>query len=143
MKNDLFIKDGIIIPEHELEITTSKSGGAGGQHVNKTDTRITLRWNIIDTVALSFEQKKFLLEKLRSRLSTDGDLIINNSESRSQKQNKEAALDNLVKIIKKAFHVPKRRFRTGISKSVKESRLDEKNRHSKIKKLRGKKVNFE
>src|SRR6185503_9157938 len=84
MKNDLFIKNGITIPEHELEITASRSGGAGGQHVNKTDTKITIRFNIKNSSALTEEQKQLILEKLQSRITEDGDLIIHNSESRSQ-----------------------------------------------------------
>ena len=61
MKNDIHIKNGITIPEHELEISTSKSGGAGGQHVNKTESRITIRWNARNTNALNEEQKKLVL----------------------------------------------------------------------------------
>ena len=63
MKNDLSIKNGIIIPEHELEITTSRAGGPGGQHVNKTSTRITVRWNVKNTNALNPEQKERVLQK--------------------------------------------------------------------------------
>ena len=57
MKEDIAIQNGIIIPGHELEITTSRAGGPGGQHVNKASTRITLRWNIPNTTALSDAQK--------------------------------------------------------------------------------------
>ena len=58
MKYDLPIKDGIVIPSSELEITTSKAGGPGGQHVNKTETRITVRWNIKTTTALNETQQE-------------------------------------------------------------------------------------
>lgn len=88
MKNDLPIKNGILIPENELEITTSRASGAGGQHVNKTNTRITVRWNVKNTTALSDEQKERVIERLQSQLTTDGELIVHNSESRSQQQNK-------------------------------------------------------
>src|ERR1700733_7768175 len=100
MKNDLFIKNNIIIPESELAITTSRAGGPGGQHVNKTDTRITIHWNIKTTIALNEEQKNYILEKLQSRITEDGDLIIHNSESRSQAQNKKNALNNLAAIVR-------------------------------------------
>jgi ribosome-associated protein len=138
MKNDIYIKNGIIIPEHELEITTSRSGGAGGQHVNKTDTRITVRWNIKTTVALTEEQKNYILEKLQSRVTEDGDLIVHNSESRSQAQNKKNALNNLAAIVRNALHVPKKRIATKVSKALKEARLKTKSHRGSLKKMRHK-----
>jgi ribosome-associated protein len=143
MKNDLFIKNGITIPEHELEITTSRSGGAGGQHVNKTDTRITIRWNIKATQALADEQKQLVLEKLASRITQDGDLVINNSESRSQQQNKKNALNNLAAVIRNALHVPKKRIATKVSKALKEARLKTKAHRSTIKQMRSKKISYD
>ena len=141
MKDDLFIKNGITIPENELEITASRSSGAGGQHVNKSDTRISIRWNIKTTRALTDEQKQLLEEKLRSRISEDGDLIVHNSESRSQQQNKKNALHNLAALIRNGLHIPKKRIATKISKALKESRLKTKSHHSDIKKMR-KKIDY-
>src|ERR1700733_137095 len=100
VKSNTLMKNDITIPEHELEITASRSGGAGGQHVNKTDTKITVRWNIKNSSALTDEQKERVLEKLQPRITEDGDLIIHNSESRSQQQNKKNALNNLAAIIR-------------------------------------------
>lgn len=139
MKHDLPIKNGIVIPEHELDITTSRSGGAGGQHVNKTSSRITVRWNIATTQALSDEQKARVLEKLRGRLTNDNELIIHHSSSRSQFQNKRLALEQLAHEIRQALHIPKKRTATKISSAVKESRLQHKKQRSTIKKMRRKK----
>jgi ribosome-associated protein len=139
MKNDIYIQHDITIPEHELEITTSRSGGAGGQHVNKTDTRITVRWNIKNTHALNELQKQRVLEKLAHRLTSDGDLIVNNSESRSQQHNKKMALAQLAREIQKALYVPKKRMKTRISLSAKEALLQSKKHHSMVKKMRSKK----
>jgi len=136
MITDVHVKNGITIPLHELEITTSRSGGAGGQHVNKTDTRITVRWNVIKTQALTDEQRARVLENLKSRLTVEGDLIINNSTSRSQQQNKEKALEQLAYEVRKALYVPKKRIATRVSKAKKEARLDSKARRGNIKKLR-------
>ena len=110
--NDIPIKNGISIPYHELEITTSRSGGPGGQHVNKTETRITIRWNVKETSALTEHLKERILKNLESRLTTDGDLIIHHREPRSQLQNKKNALENLAKIVSKALYVPKKRMKT-------------------------------
>jgi len=143
MKNDIPIKNGIVIPDQELEITASRAGGPGGQHVNKTDTRITIRWNIQKTHALNGVQKERVLQNLQSRLTSDGDLIIHNSASRSQQQNKEGALEILAQTIRKALYVPKKRMATKISKTVKEKRLESKARHSTVKKMRSKKITYD
>jgi ribosome-associated protein len=138
MKQSLPIKQGILIPESELTITTSRSGGAGGQHVNKTSSRITVRWNVKTTTALNDEQKERVLHKLHARLTTEGELIIHHSSSRSQQQNKRLALEQLMREVEKALHVPKKRTATHISKGTKEARLETKSRRSELKKLRSK-----
>lgn len=139
--SDIYVKNGISIPFHELEITTSRAGGPGGQHVNKAETRVTVRWNIKETSALSEKQKERLLKNLASRLTEDGDLIIHNRESRSQLQNKKNALENLAAIVKKALFVPKKRMKTRVPKKEKEKRLKDKKRRGEIKKQRSKKIN--
>jgi ribosome-associated protein len=140
MKNDVHIKNGIVIPEQELEITASRSGGAGGQHVNKTSTKITVRWNVPNSTALTPEQKERVMHKLQSRLTTEGDLIIHNSESRSQQQNRLSALANLANEVRRALTVAKKRRPTKISKSAKEARVRAKTHRSSIKKIRSKKI---
>ena len=136
MKKDLPIKNGIVIPASELEITTSRSGGKGGQHVNKTETRITVRWNVKNSIALDEIKKARVIQNLQTRLTNDGDLIIHNSESRSQQQNKENAFNILAKVVRKALYVPKKRIKTRIPKKEKEKRLRQKSRRSDIKKMR-------
>lgn len=140
MKNNLFIKNGTTLPDHELEITTSRSGGPGGQHVNKTDTRITVRWNVNNSQALTEEQKARILEKLHNRVTSEGDLIVHNSASRSQNQNKKNALSILAQEIRDALYIPKKRIATKIPKSLKEARLKTKSHRSSIKKTRSKHI---
>lgn len=142
MKNDVYIKNGITIPDHELEITASRSGGPGGQHVNKSDTKITVRWNVKTTAVLTDEQKMRVLQNLQSRLTSDGDLIIHSSESRSQQKNKEAALKQLAETVRRALYVPKKRIKTKVSKATKEQRLKIKKKHGEIKKMRSRKIEY-
>ncbi|HBS47640.1 TPA: aminoacyl-tRNA hydrolase [Candidatus Dependentiae bacterium] len=139
MSNDLVVNNEIVIPENEFEITTSRAGGPGGQHVNKSDTKITIRWNVKNTGVLSEELKMRVLQNLQSRLTSDGDLIVNNSESRSQMQNKENAFLRLAEIVKNALYVPKKRKKTKASKQAKEKRLKSKAIRSEVKKMRSKK----
>jgi ribosome-associated protein len=143
MKNDVVLQNGIVIPDHEIEITTSRSGGPGGQHVNKTDTRITVRWNIKNTTVLTEEQKERIAQKLQSQLTTEGDLIVHNSESRSQLHNKKKALLQLAHELDKALSVPKKRRPTRVSKAAKESRLKTKSHRSIIKKTRSNRLDHD
>ena len=130
------IDDTLTIPIHELVITTSRSGGAGGQHVNKTDTQVHVKWHIANSKVLTQEQKERLLTRLNNKLTEDGFLTVKNSATRSQLQNKKLAYNRLTQIIKQALIVPKKRTKTTISKTVKEKRLRQKKMRSEIKRLR-------
>lgn len=142
MKNELSVEQGLVIPENELEITTSRSGGPGGQHVNKTNTRITVRWNVPQTSVLNDEQKERVMQKLASQLTLEGDLIVHHSASRSQQQNKKMACAQLNKLVKKALFVPKKRMATRVSKGAKEERLRAKTHRSSLKELRSRKIDY-
>lgn len=134
--SDVPIKNGIVIPANEIEITASRSGGPGGQHVQKTSSKVTLRWNIPNSRALTDDQKERILQKLS--VTQDGDFIIHASTSRSQQQNRQDALQRLATAVSKALVIPKKRMRKTINKAMQEARLREKARRSSIKKLRGK-----
>lgn len=138
MKEDVPIQEGITIPGHELEITASRASGPGGQNVNKVSTRITVRWNIKDTHVLTNEQKERVMKNLKHEVTELGDILIHQSESRSQFQNKEKALKVLAYKIRTALKVPKKRLKSTVPKSVKEERLHEKKERSGIKRMRQK-----
>ena len=138
MNNDIIINDTLSITSQELEITASRYGGAGGQHVNKTDTKITVRWNVKNSNSLYDEQKARIMQNLHKQLTTEGDLLVHNSTSRSQEHNKKMALKSMAEKIRKALIVPKKRMATRVPQAAKAARVDTKMHRGVIKKLRNK-----
>jgi ribosome-associated protein len=124
------------IPRSELQYRASRSGGAGGQHVNTSSTRIELLWDLTHSVAVSDEQRQLLSEKLRARLDADGSVRVVASDRRSQLQNRESAEERLVDIVRRALVVPKKRKATRPSKAAKQKRLNEKKKRSQQKRDR-------
>ncbi len=140
MKDDVYIKNGISIPADEIKFKVSRSGGPGGQHVNRTESKVSIYWNIKNTRILTDEQKLRVLNNIHTHVTDDGVLVIHNCESRSQQQNKQAALAMLATVVRKALYIPKKRMKTKVPKNIKEARLREKSHRSSLKKLRTKKI---
>ena len=132
---DLFINSRISIPHWELSFSASRSAGPGGQHANKTSSRVTLHWSVPNTSALSAAQKIRVIRKLGKRLTSDGVLLINVEEFRSQHRNKEIAIQRLQEILIEALKVQKRRKPTKPSKAAKRKRVDEKKSRGTLKKI--------
>ena len=132
----IVVSVSLTIPDSELDIKASRSSGAGGQHVNKTSSKIEINWNIRDSGTLSDEQKQILQERLASRASNEGVLRIVSSESRSQKQNRERAEARLADLIRRALTPRKKRKPTRRPRSADEARLASKKLHSKKKRER-------
>jgi ribosome-associated protein len=124
------------IPRAELQYRASRSGGAGGQHVNTSSTRIELLWDLTHSAVVSDEQRQLLSEKLRARLDADGNVRVVASDRRSQLQNRESAEERLVDIVRQALVVPKKRKATRPSKAAKQKRLNEKKKRSQQKRDR-------
>lgn len=122
--------------ESELQFKTSRSGGSGGQHVNKVSTKVELDFDIAASRILTDEQKAVLVEKLASRLTNDGVLQIVSQSERSQLRNKKVVLEKFHEVIEGAFKVQKKRKPTKTPKAVKEKRLLAKKMKAEIKKLR-------
>lgn len=134
--NLLRVTPDIVIPRAELSTRATRSSGAGGQHVNKTSSRIELTWNPLQSQSLSDEQRAKVLAKLRSRLTNDGDLRVVASTTRSQFRNREIAEERLVKLLAAALQPVKKRRATKPTRAAKEARLDKKKKHSNKKRER-------
>lgn len=129
-RNLLAVNESLSIPRTELDVRVSRSSGAGGQHVNKTSSRVEIFWNIVGSRAVSEEQRARLREKLASRLTTEGSIRVVASDMRSQSRNRELAEERLADLVRRALVIPRKRRATKPTRASKEARLDSKKRHS-------------
>jgi ribosome-associated protein len=129
-ENLLQVNDTLSIPRSELDVRVSRASGAGGQHVNKTSSRVEIFWNIPGSRALSEEQRFRLTEKLASKLTTEGSIRVVASDMRSQSRNRDLAEERLADLVRRALIIPKRRRATKPTRAAKEARLESKKRHS-------------
>ena len=132
----LALSDVTIIPRSELSYKASRAGGAGGQHVNTSSTRIELLWNVWTSAAIDEDGRTRIVEKLASRIDSEGWIRVVSSARRSQSQNREAAEARLVELLKGALVVRKRRKATKPSRGAKEARLTEKKQRGDTKRQR-------
>ena len=130
------VNEQVVIPRDELVARATRSGGAGGQHVNTSSTRIELVWSVQASRALTDEQRQRVMQKLSSRLDGDGNLRIVASDRRSQRQNRESAEARMADLVREALVVPKKRRPTKPSRAAKQARLDSKRRLSEKKRER-------
>ena len=137
MADDIIINDNITVPAAELSYTASRASGPGGQHVNTTDSRIQIRWNLEASTVFTEVQKNRLRTALRTRLTEAGDILLACDSQRSQRRNREEVTQRLAALIREGLVPPTPRRKTRPSRASKERRLDEKKRRSIIKKGRG------
>ena len=130
------VNETVVIPRDELSARASRSGGAGGQHVNTSSTRIELLWNVSTSRVLTDDQRERLLQKLSSRLDGEGNVRVVASDRRSQLQNRESAEARLAELVRAALVVPKKRKPTKPTRAAKQARIDSKKRQSEKKKQR-------
>lgn len=133
---DLVVTPRLTIPAAELSLAFARSGGPGGQNVNKVASKVELRWNPATSSALGPDDRTWLLGKLASRLTQDGTLIVTSTATRDQLKNRDDAVAKLVLIVRSALFRPKPRRATRPTRASKRRRLDDKRHRSEIKRNR-------
>lgn len=124
--------------EKEVVFKAIRSGGPGGQHVNKTSSAAILYWDLESSEAVSDSEKSRLRQKLKNRMNKDGQIYIRSDQHRELDRNKSECLQKLLKVIREALKRQKKRKATKPTKASKEKRLKEKNQRSETKKSRQK-----
>ncbi len=129
----LVINERLSIPEEELDFSFARSGGPGGQNVNKVSTKVVLRFDLAGSPELTDGQKERIRAKLGNRIDGDGILMVTAQEHRSQPLNREAALARLAMLLDQALKVPRKRVKTRVPKGAVERRLEGKRSQSRKK----------
>ncbi len=124
----------------EFSFKSSRSSGAGGQHVNKVNTKVELRLDVRNSQLLTEDEKQLVLTRLENRITQDGILIIVSQADRSQLRNKENTIALFYTLLAKALHQQKKRLRKKRSRASIEKRLESKRKNSIKKKLRNKNI---
>ena len=131
------ITETLAIPDEEISYVTSRSGGPGGQNVNKLETRVTLRFDLAGSTALMEEEKARLRERLATRITKEGVLQVTSQRHRTQAANREAAAERLAELVRENLRQEAPRKKTRPSRAAKARRVEAKRRHSQRKRERG------
>jgi ribosome-associated protein len=132
----IHINDRIDIPEDELTFTATRSGGPGGQHVNKVSSRVTLRFDVDGSPSLAEREKRRVRHRLATRVSKDGVLRVVCRRHRSQLANRREAIERFAELLRGALQRPRRRRKTKIPAAAKRRRLEDKKRRGELKRQR-------
>lgn len=136
MSDDLVLADGTTIAADELEVSFARAGGPGGQHVNTSATKVELRFDVAGSRSLDRAQKDRVMAALASRVTTDGVLVLQAGEFRSQARNREAAVGRLGNLLDEALRPRRRRIPTRVPRAERRRRRERKRRRGERKRLR-------
>jgi ribosome-associated protein len=137
--SSLKITETLDIPLAELNFQFSRSGGPGGQHVNRSATQVELTFDVGNSPSLTEAQRARILSQLKSYIDSRGILHLSSQTTRSQHRNRAEVIERFQDLLRRALHIPKRRVPTRPPPKVKEQRLAEKRRTSTLKEGRGRK----
>jgi ribosome-associated protein len=132
----LEISDRIRIPDEEFSWSFVRSGGPGGQNVNKVASKAVLRWNVVASPSLPDDIKARLQQQQHRRITSDGDLLLTSQRYRDQERNRLDCLEKLAEMLRAAAVAPKARRKTKPSRGARERRLAAKKRRSTLKSSR-------
>ena len=132
----LRVNRSVLIPEDELRLEFTTSGGPGGQHANKSSTKAVLVWNVDESQVLGPRQRARIKGKLRHRIDTAGNLRLASDAHRSQLRNREAVRERLRALLEAALRPEKKRIGTAPTRSSKEARLRTKRVRAEVKRAR-------
>jgi ribosome-associated protein len=132
----LTITSHVSIPLSEITFRTSRSGGPGGQNVNKVETKVEVLFDVGSSPNLTSAQRTLIFERLKGRIDSRGTLRVTAQQSRSQYENKEIAVTRLIGLLRKALQSRPQRIRTKPSKTSKDKRIRQKKHHGEKKRLR-------
>ena len=122
--------------ESEFIFSTSRSGGPGGQNVNKVSTKVELRFSLLSTSLFSETEKEIIFKKLKNKINKEGELILISQSERTQLMNKKVVTEKFYELVSKALTIPVKRRSTRPTLASKFKRLEEKKSRGNIKKLR-------
>lgn len=135
-ENDVVINENVTIPQWELSFSFSPSGGPGGQHANRSATRVTLFFDVANSPSLNDEQRARVKKRLASRIDQDGILQLSSQDSRSQHRNRQNVIERFQQLLAQALKRRPKRRKTQPSAAANERRLREKKRRGRLKRNR-------